>query len=191
MGNAIYGLYKSDGTLVQKVTVSNCMGMADHLNLGEYYWQEIEAPEGYLLDKEKYYFTITRENIMNTQTIQVYDEEDIKTISIHKEYLKENETLMPEEKVKFEIVNKDTNQVVATLITDKNGFASTTLRYGTYIIRQVSGTPGYHYIEPEEFVIDKNTQKEFTYSFVNKPILKNIKVLKKDNGLRNPILQVV
>ena len=189
MGNAIYGLYKSDGTLVQKVTVSNCMGMADHLTLGEYYWQEIEAPEGYLLDTQKYYFTITRENIMNTQTIQVYDEEDIKTISIHKEYLKENETLTPEEKVKFEIVNKDTNQVVATLITDKNGFASTTLRYGTYIIRQVSGTPGYHYIEPEEFVVDKNTQKEFTYSFVNKPILKNIKVLKKDNGLRNPILQ--
>lgn len=189
MGNAIYGLYKSDGTLVQKVTVSNCMGIADQLALGEYYWQEIEAPEGYLLDKEKYYFTITRENIMDTQRIQVYDEEDIKTISIHKEYLKENETLMPEENVKFEIINKETNQIVATLITDKNGFASTTLRYGTYIIRQVSGTPGYHYIEPEEFVVDKNTQKEFTYSFVNKPILKNIKVLKKDDNLKNPILQ--
>ena len=189
MGNAIYGLYKSDGTLVQKVTVSNCMGMADHLALGEYYWQEIEAPEGYLLDTQKYYFTLTKETIMNTQRIQVYDEEDRKKISIHKDYLKENETLMPEENVTFEIINKNTNQVVATLITNQNGFASTLLRYGTYIIKQVSGTPGYQYIEPQEFVVDKNTQKEFTYSFVNKPILKNIKVLKKDNTLKNPILQ--
>lgn len=189
MGKAIYGLYKSDGTLIQKVTVSNCMGAADHLTLGEYYWQEIEAPEGYLLNTQKYYFTLTRENIMDTQRIQAYDEEDIKTISIHKDYLKENETLMPEEKAKFEIINKKTNQVVTTLVTNKDGYASATLRYGTYIIKQVNGTPGYQYIEPQEFIVDKNTQKEFTYTFVNKPILKNIKVLKKDDSLKNPILQ--
>ena len=189
MGDAIYGLYKTDGTLVQKVTVSNCKGTAEHLTVGEYYWQEIEAPYGYLLDTQKYYFDLKYHEILNTSVTQVYDEEDIKKIIIHKEYLKENETLMPEEGVKFEIIDKNLDQVVATLVTDENGFASTMLHYGTYLIRQVSGTSGYQFIEEQEFVVNEDSQNEMTYSFVNKPYLKDIKVLKKDNSLKNPILQ--
>lgn len=189
IGKAVYGLYQKDGTLKTTITVTNCMGSATNIPLGEYYLQEIEAPEGYLLDPQKYGVTITEENITIPQKIQVYEEEDTKKIIIYKEYLKENETLTPEENVKFEIVNKNTNQVVATLTTDAKGVASTTLSYGTYIIRQISGTPGYEFIEPKEFIVDKNSQNEFTYSFVNKPFLKNIKVLKKDDSLKNQILQ--
>lgn len=60
---AIYGLYQVNGTLIKEVTLKNINGrvqaeVAD-LALGDYYWQEIKAPNGYLIDKTKLNFSLT------------------------------------------------------------------------------------------------------------------------------------
>ena len=52
LNGAIYGLYKSNGTLIEKLTIlKDCSALSErNLLLGDYYIQELQAPKGYNLD---------------------------------------------------------------------------------------------------------------------------------------------
>ena len=64
--NAVYGLFNENGTELNRITLtvpegsSTASGDFIHTfnSSGTYYVQEISAPEGYLLDNNKYYFTV-------------------------------------------------------------------------------------------------------------------------------------
>lgn len=58
--NALIGIYNENDELIyQKRTDSDGMIRIGFINYGRYYYKEIEAPEGYELNTEKYYFEIT------------------------------------------------------------------------------------------------------------------------------------
>lgn len=59
---AKFGLYKEDGTLIKEfITDKKGELVSTNLRYGKYYWQEIEAPEGYFTDNTKHEFEITVE----------------------------------------------------------------------------------------------------------------------------------
>ncbi len=45
--------------MVETVTIKGGKAKAENLYLGEYYWIEKKAPEGYLVDTTKHYFKIS------------------------------------------------------------------------------------------------------------------------------------
>lgn len=67
---AVYGVYTKDGVLVEKKTskVGEWVTFTG-LPVGDYYLQEIEQPNGYLLSDTKYEFSITPDS--NGETIQI------------------------------------------------------------------------------------------------------------------------
>ncbi|MEG2812968.1 MAG: SpaA isopeptide-forming pilin-related protein [Oscillospiraceae bacterium] len=64
--NAVYGVFSNDGKLVQtmKPTDKNGYAKSELLNFGEYYLQEITAPEHYKLDVTKYNFKVTADGLL-------------------------------------------------------------------------------------------------------------------------------
>lgn len=81
------------------------------------------------------------------------------------------------EGVKFQIIDKLTDKVVATLETDSKGYATTaddeaacgTLLYGDYIIREVEASQGYYCCEDIQITID-DENKLVTLNVENKPM---------------------
>lgn len=60
LANAVFGLYTEDGTKIGEVASTDEGKIVfDNLPVGNYYLQEITAPEGYTLSTTKYSFTIS------------------------------------------------------------------------------------------------------------------------------------
>lgn len=60
LDGAVYELRKANNDeLVETVTIKGGKAKAENLYLGEYYWIEKKAPEGYLVDTTKHYFKIS------------------------------------------------------------------------------------------------------------------------------------
>lgn len=74
LSGAVYGVYKTDGTLVQQFPATDASGRATVGSLlpgTGYYVQEISAPEGYQLSSEKYEFQVTSTDGMSNSVIPV------------------------------------------------------------------------------------------------------------------------
>ena len=140
---AIYGLYNENNEQIATITIGeDSTGKIENIPFGKYYIQEIKAPTGYQLDKEKHEIEIGKENPMINITLE--DEIIKKEITIYKTYDENNK--IPEANISFSIYDKNNNKV-ATIITDENGKASITLPYGEYKIIQENTTEGYHKVE--------------------------------------------
>lgn len=176
--NAIYGIYKEDGSLVETLTIKNCEAISSNLPLGSYYLKEIESPYGYELDIKEYPFTLSKDQ--KEITITAYDKQKKIKLSLNKQYLEEKELTLPEEGAIFNVISKTTNKVVTTLKTDKKGNAWVTLPYDEYELVQVKGKENYILSETTEFVIDDRTTDEVKISLVNEPYTKKIRLIKKD-----------
>ena len=83
--NAIYELYKADGTKIEEYT-SNENGkiVADNLEWGSYYFQEKEAPEGYSISNKKISFVVNSKNASFEQNLEAYDKLESGEIKINK-----------------------------------------------------------------------------------------------------------
>ena len=81
---AVYGIYKDDGTKVGTVTTGkDGKATSDYLpSLGRFYLLEEMASTGYQLDKNKYYFEITTNNLF--PEVQVFE----KVISLDFDFTK-------------------------------------------------------------------------------------------------------
>lgn len=114
---------------------------------------EITPGEGYLLDDKIYVVQLDRDNLDNKKV--VCDEVIKRKIEIFKVYAS-NETgfMVGEENIRFDIFDKD-NNLVTSITTDSDGYASTYLVYGTYTVRQVNSTPGYYKIDDFKVTIDR------------------------------------
>lgn len=187
LSGAIYGLYKKDGTLLEKLTIDeNCSAISKrNLLLGEYYIRELKAPKGYTLDKNKYYFTVSKENADGVLPIVLEEKIYETNVVLYKTYASSFWGLHAEEDAEFIIYRKKDNKKIATLVTNDKGYAEIKLPYGEYILKQVIGKTGYYLQEDIFFTIEEEMSRSSLENtkqihLVNLPYQGRLEFLKLD-----------
>lgn len=200
---AVYEIFDTDYNLITTlVTDKNGYAKTDKiLSLNkEYILKEKKASNGYLLDTEEHRFTLNDENL--DISINVYEKVIERKVKIFK-VLGSNKTgvLTPEPNINFEIYLKNCNNnqstnligidvdthtevnpycLITTITTDKNGYASVTLPYGTYIFRQLNTTSNYEKVQDFEIIIDENVEGEITKVLSDTIVKGKLKLIKVD-----------
>ena len=184
LAGAVYGIYFHDGTEVGRLTTDETgYAKSDLLPYGQYYLQEITAPNGYVLDTAQYPFTIgadgqvitinaTDKNqmgqIQGTKTGEVLVASDFRLTEFGMMYAPIYEEQGLPNAV-YEIYAKEdiatpegtvkytAGQLVETVTTDEQGmFTSKQLYLGTYVIKEKTAPEGY---------VQDTTEYEVTLSY--------------------------
>lgn len=67
---AVFGVYDSDKNLIEEIkTDSNGIAKLENISFGKYYYSEIKAPEGYLVDLNMYEFSIVEDGEIVEKTV--------------------------------------------------------------------------------------------------------------------------
>ena len=226
---AEYTLYHADGTPVKwdedgqpipevsvgkKVSRDNVTLRIDedlnqagvkHLALGDYYWQETKAPEGYQKDKEQYKFSISYQD---EYTPVVTNEETSKEQVINFSFDGFKYTQSPSGKsqsgyngIQLSLIpingTKGEKQTVTTH-TDANGYDGyykfDNISYGDYELWEENAPEGYQHIDPLYVHIELNADKTaYVFTVTEKgqstPLKKmTVPVAKIDEGTGNVYL---
>ena len=126
---------------------------------GGYFVKEVTAPDGFLLDGNAYFFSISEDgcvvDIENEAGVGFTNQPITGMLELTKRDVSDGK-LLPD--AGFRIKDEDGN-IVATGITDENGLATFTLRYGKYTYQEYSAPEGYQIDESEfPFEIKENGQ---------------------------------
>ncbi len=185
LDGAIYGIYKKDGTLIDELVLQDCEALSKkELVVGEYYIKEIKAPKGYKLDNKKYSFEITSSNVLDILEIEVFEQVYETRLTLNKFYFKYGLPLK-EEGAKFEIYFN--NQLIDTIVTNKNGEASIDLPYGKYVIKQTKSIEGTHVMNDMEFVVDEHSDEKEVLTIYNPSVKGSVQLLKVDAATEFPL----
>ena len=84
----------------------------------------------------------------------------VKTLLYKKYGNQKDGVYRPEKDAEFQIINKDTNEIVETVTTNEEGKAETRLKIGNFIIKQTKGKNGYKFIKDYEFVVEEGSTGE-------------------------------
>lgn len=183
---AVYGIYKEDGTKVGSVkTGKDGRVTSDYLpSLGKFYLLEEKASNGYLLDKNKYYFEITLDNLY--PEVQVFEKVISLDFDFTKVYADDKTGIMtPETGVVFGIYNNK-GEEVRKLTTDKQGNIKFKLSYGTYTVKQLTSTSGHE--KADDFTLEvRETGPVVKKVIANAEIKAKLKVVKVDSETGNVI----
>ena len=187
--NAVYGLYQADGKKIKEITLKNINGKVQaeikDLDPGKYVLKEIKAPKGYVLSDETIEIVVEPGKTVN---MTVKDQVIKGTINLVKVANKDLvDSTNPDNKpklagIEISLTSKTTGQVVKTVVTDKDGYASfgkNTVVFDTYILSETKGKEGYKLFEPFEVTISENGQT-FHYVLEDKIIEQKLKVVKVD-----------
>ena len=184
LAGAVYGIYFHDGTEVGRLTTDETgYAKSDLLPYGQYYLQEITAPNGYVLDNTQYPFTISTDGqvitinatdknqmgqIQGTKTGEVLVASDFRLTEFGMMYAPIYEEQGLPNAV-YEIYAKEdiatpegtvkytAGQLVETVTTDEQGmFTSKQLYLGTYVIKEKTAPEGY---------VQDTTEYEVTLSY--------------------------
>ena len=188
LNGAIYGIYDSDDKKVAEVTIgSNSKVTSPNLpKLGRYYIQEIKPSKGYTLDKQKYYFEITEDNI--NPSVKVYEKVIEKKIEFYKVINNGKTGIMTAEpNVTFEFYLKSSNKLVATKTTDKDGHLTLTLPFGTYIVKQKTTTAGFEKVNDFEIVVEND--ETLTKVISDGEVMAHLKLIKVDSNSKKVLKQ--
>ncbi|MEG1343932.1 MAG: SpaA isopeptide-forming pilin-related protein [Clostridia bacterium] len=138
-----FNIYDKNGNTIDTITTNkDGIAVSKEIQKGKYFYQEISAPEGIVIDTTKHEFIVEKDNdVIIKNIINNYKKGQL-------EILKLDENKKPIKNVKFEILNEN-NSVIATIITNDKGIATTDkLAYGNYFYKEIEA--------PENFVIDSN-----------------------------------
>ena len=185
--DAKYGIFDNNGNQVATLTTkSDGTVQSDYLPyIGKYTIRELVASKGYELDKTEYSFEISENNLYPNVTVY---EQVIKRQIIIRKYLANGETgkLTPEQNIVFKFYDRN-NKEVASVKTDKDGYATLNLPYGTYKGKQITTTSGHEKVEDFSVTIDENSPEIIKLSFTNAPIKARLKVVKIDSETKKVI----
>lgn len=149
-----------------------------------YTLKEVSASTGYLIDPKEYKVTIGNQLEV---TFNVLEEVTKKEVEVIKVYANGNTgVLTPEPNITFDIYLKSSGEYYNSITTNKDGFASILLPYGTWIFKQKTTTPGYEKVEDFEIDIKDKNGKISKY-LSNAPIKAKLKVVKIDSETKKVI----
>ncbi len=189
LNNVKFGLYKSDDTLIKEITTDiNGYFKIENLSLGKYYIKELECPSTYILDDKKYEFELAYQD---DKTPIIYKEFTINN------YLKKGDLefsktdLATSEGIPntiIEIYNDNTNEIIFTKTTDKNGKVTIkNLPIGKYYIKEKEAATGYLISnEKVSFEIKKNGEI-VKAKMTNKKITSTLEITKTDISTDEPL----
>ena len=174
---AKYNLYDNKGAL-KGTFITGTKDKLEGLSPGEYYLKEIEPSRGYKLDNNIYTVSITKDNL--DVEVTVYEEVIKRKVDIFKVFASsETGLLTPEEGILFEVYDKD-NNLISNLTTDKDGYMSIILPYGTYTLKQITTPEGYEKIKDYRITIDEEDERPIYKVFTDAQIKSRVKIIKKD-----------
>ncbi|WGS34203.1 VaFE repeat-containing surface-anchored protein [Enterococcus faecalis] len=187
--NAVYGLYQANGKKIKEITLKNINGKVQaeikDLDPGKYVLKEIKAPKGYVLSDETIEIVVEPGKTVNATAKDQVIKGTIELVKVANKDLVDSTN--PDNKpklagIEISLTSKTTGQVVKTVVTDKDGYASfgkNTVVFDTYILSETKGKEGYKLFEPFEVTISEQGQT-FHYVLEDKVIEQRLKVVKVD-----------
>ena len=174
-----FEVYNSNKEVIGKITTGKdgkAVLKIDNMANGTYYYKEISAPDGYIVDSTMKEFKITEENKIAKVTVTN------KKIRGTLEITKLDDSRVAIEGVKFNILASDKKTVIETLTTDKSGYATTKkLDKGTYYYQEIEVPDGY-VKDDEIFEFQINKQNEIVKrEVINKKITGKLEITKLDD----------
>lgn len=144
---AVFGLYKEGQEEPVKRATSAKDGLVRFTDIkpGSYYIKEIQAPDGYVLNPNKFYITV-----VSGETVQVNDGRITNQKNYGEFTLKKADkfTKDPIEGAKFELLTENGNSVVGEAVSDAGGnihFVHIPMNEtsNTYLVREIVAKDGY------------------------------------------------
>lgn len=188
LDGAVYGIYDLEGNRVGEVISKGGEYVtSDYLpSLGTFFLKEEKSSTGYELNETKYYFNITKDDLYpEVDVTEKVIERDLKIFKVYAS--DETGFLTGEPNVTFDIYLKSTGEKVTSITTDENGYATATLPYGTYTVRQVSSTEDHEMVEDFEIVVNEYSEDPIYKLLANAEITARLKVIKIDSETGNTI----
>ncbi|MEE0684090.1 MAG: SpaA isopeptide-forming pilin-related protein [Bacilli bacterium] len=188
LDGAVYGIYDLEGNRVGEVISKGGEYVtSDYLpSLGTFYLKEEKSSTGYELNETKYFFNITKDDLYpEVDVTEKVIERDLKIFKVYAS--DETGFLTGEPNVTFDIYLKSTGEKVTSITTDENGYATATLPYGTYTVRQVSSTEDHEMVEDFEIVVNEYSEDPIYKLLANAEITARLKVIKIDSETGNTI----
>ena len=187
LAGVTYRLYDSAGNKIADVTTgANGKAVFSDLPLGSYSYQEISAPEGYVVDDTKYPITITASALDITAT---------RTNALGKAGVEiskvDADSKSPLQGAGFRLYDASGSQV-AEGYTDANGKLSFTgLKLGSYTCKEFQAPTGYELDETAFPVTLNQNEQVLKVTRENKLITGSIEILKVDADTKQPLAGVV
>lgn len=178
---AKFGVYDVNDNLITTLTTdSNSYAISDYLpSLNVFYIKELEAPKGYVLNTEKYYFKLDKDNLL--ASINISNKVIERKYEITKVAASNKTQIMTSEvNVEFGIYDYN-NNLIKTLKTDNDGKIYFTLPFGDYILRQLSTPSGFEKIDDYKFSITESGPT-INKVFSNAEITSRVKIIKVDDS---------
>ena len=188
LDGAVYGIYDLEGNRVGEVISKGGEYVtSDYLpSLGTFFLKEEKSSTGYELNETKYFFNITKDDLYpEVDVTEKVIERDLKIFKVYAS--DETGFLTGEPNVTFDIYLKSTGEKVTSITTDENGYATATLPYGTYTVRQVSSTEDHELVEDFEIVVNEYSEDPIYKLLANAEITARLKVIKIDSETGNTI----
>ncbi|MDO4282849.1 MAG: SpaA isopeptide-forming pilin-related protein [Clostridia bacterium] len=157
------------------ITNEEGKAISSKLNLGTYYYKEVEAPGNLMIDTNEYEFKLTEHNQVLTKTVVN------NTINGRLQIVKVNEERLPIKNAVFEILDEEKN-IIDTITTDENGIAtSKNLTIGKYYYREKSVDDRY-VLDTKEYIFKIDESNELvTKKVINEYVKGSLKIIKTDN----------
>ena len=188
LDGAVYGIYDLEGNRVGEVISKGGEYVtSDYLpSLGTFYLKEEKSSTGYELNETKYFFNITKEDLY--PEIDVTEKVIERDLKIFKVYASdETGFLTGEPNVTFDIYLKSSGDKVTSITTDEKGYASATLPYGTYVVKQITTTEDHEMVKDFEITVNEYSEDPIYKLLANAEITARLKVLKIDAETKNVI----
>ncbi|WP_304427844.1 collagen binding domain-containing protein [uncultured Clostridium sp.] len=179
LAGAKFGVFKADNTKVGEITTgADGTAVTADLEFGEYYIQELEAPTGYLVNRNKFPISIEENNrIYEVRVTNQIIKGKIKVIKI------DGLNSQPVKDAEFGVFKKD-NTRVGTIKTGNDGTAITgDLPYGEYYIQETKAPTGY-LLNTTKFPINiTENARVYEVRVRNEVVMGKVKVIKQDKEI--------
>ena len=188
LDGAVYGIYTMTGERVGELkSIGGEYVTSDYLpSLGTFYLKEEVPSVGYELNETKYFFEITKDDLY--PEVDVTEKVIERDLEIFKVFASdETGFLTGEPNVTFDIYLKSSGEKVTSITTDERGFATATLPFGSYIVKQVTTTEDHEMVEDFEINVNESSEDPIYKLLANDEIEARLKVIKIDAETGNVI----